>query len=130
MNLRRIRFSLRSLLLSIAVTSTVAAAVGWRAAQVRIERSIAAEITRLGGYVRFEEQTPRPDWLAYLLSEDWFAQLYLIECDSPLLARRLVERNRLVDLSREAAFAAHKLKQDAEDGWKRLRKWFKANGVA
>ncbi len=80
------RFSLRSLLVLIAVIAAGVGVAGRRVAEVRTERSVAAEIQRLGGYLRFQERAPVPEWLTRWLGEDFFADLYLAEIDSPLLS--------------------------------------------
>ncbi len=78
--------------------AAAAAAVGVaerRAADVRVQRSVAAEIQRLGGYLRWEVLEPAPAWLVSLLGEDFFADVTLVECDS-----RLVGDETLVHLAK------------------------------
>jgi hypothetical protein len=82
---RRLRYGLRSLLVLIAIAAVAVGFVQRRAANLRIQRSVAAEIQRLGGYVRFEVTDPGPAWLMRLLGTDFFADVYLVECDSPQL---------------------------------------------
>jgi hypothetical protein len=79
---RRLRYRLRSLLVLIAVAAVCVGFVERYVAARRVQQSVAAEIERLGGYVRWEVCDPGPAWLVNLLGADFFAEVYLVECDS------------------------------------------------
>jgi hypothetical protein len=70
-------------LVLIAAAAVAVGLVERRASSGRIQRSVAAEVQRLGGYVRFEVTNPGPAWLMRLLGADFFADVYLVECDNP-----------------------------------------------
>jgi hypothetical protein len=79
----RLRFGLRSLLVLIAVTAAGVGLAAQRVADMRIQRSVAAELQRLGGYVRWDAPQPLPNWLARLAGEEFLANVDLVECDGP-----------------------------------------------
>jgi hypothetical protein len=88
---RRLRFSLRTLLLLVVV---IAVPMGWKVNRVRNQRLVVAEIERLNGHVYYDyhrrafnnggnPQLPGPDWLRDLLGVDYFADVVHINVNGP-----------------------------------------------
>ena len=81
--LPRLRFSLRSLLILTALVAAAAGIVGRRIHQVRHREQHRRRDPAAGGLRPIRRARPAPQWLVRLLGEDFFADLYLVESDSP-----------------------------------------------
>ena len=86
---RRLRFSLRFLLLAVVA---VAVPLGWKVNRVRNQRLVVEEIERLGGNAYYDydprafaqggpTQLPGPDWLRNLLGIDFLADVVQVSVD-------------------------------------------------
>jgi hypothetical protein len=85
---RYLQFRLKTLFVFVAVTSVPCGWLAWRMEHKRLERMAVAEITKLGGQVRYDWQDSQKKeptgaaWLRRLLGEDFFSSVIAVDINS------------------------------------------------